>query len=53
MLRHTCGYLLAEQDEPFRTMQDYLGHREPAHTARYTRISSSKFRGMFRRKGKS
>lgn len=52
MLRHTCGHLLADQDTHPRIIQDYLGHRDPANTARYTRISAAKFRGLWRRKGK-
>src|SRR5262245_9248226 len=26
MLRHSCGYYLADQGTDLRTMQDYLGH---------------------------
>ena len=38
MLRHSCGYYLADQGTDLRTMQDYLGHRDPKHTAHYTRL---------------
>jgi type 1 fimbriae regulatory protein FimB len=39
MLRHSCGYYLADQGTDLRTMQDYLGHRDPKHTAHYTRVA--------------
>src|ERR1041384_8227419 len=32
MLRHSCGYYLADKGTDLRTMQDYLGHRDPRHT---------------------
>jgi integrase len=52
MLRHTSGFLLADRNIDLRTIQEWLGHRDPANTARYTRISAAKFRGLHRRKGK-
>jgi site-specific recombinase XerD len=42
MLRHSCGYYLANQGTDLRTTQDYLGHRDPKHTVRYTRVSGSR-----------
>jgi site-specific recombinase XerD len=33
MLRHSCGYYLADQGTDLRTMQNYIGHRDPKHTA--------------------
>ena len=30
-LRHSCGYYLANEGVDLRTMQDYLGHRDPRH----------------------
>lgn len=32
LLRHSCGYYLASTGVDLRTMQDYLGHRDPKHT---------------------
>jgi site-specific recombinase XerD len=48
MLRHSCGYYLADQGTDLRTMQDYLGHRDPKHTAHYTRIAGSRFEGLWK-----
>jgi integrase len=36
-LRHSCGYALANKGHDIRVIQDYLGHRDPRHTAHYTR----------------
>lgn len=47
MLRHSCGYALADKGTDFRVLQDYLGHRDPAMTARYTRVSSRRFEGLW------
>ena len=47
-LRHSCGYYLADRGTDFRTMQDYMGHKNPRHTAHYTRISGRKFMGLFK-----
>lgn len=29
MLRHSCGFYLADQGYDLRLIQDYLGHRDP------------------------
>jgi site-specific recombinase XerD len=47
MLRHSCGYYLADQGTDLRTMQDYLGHRDPKHTAYYTRVAGHRFEGLW------
>jgi hypothetical protein len=31
-----------------RLIQDYLGHRDPKHTVRYTRVAGSRFEGLWR-----
>src|SRR5262249_44516752 len=36
MLRHACGYKLANERVDTRTMQGYLGHKSIQHTVRYT-----------------
>jgi type 1 fimbriae regulatory protein FimB len=48
MLRHSTGFYLADQGTDTRTVQDYLGHRDPKHTTRYTRISGKRFEGLWR-----
>ena len=48
MLRHSCGYALADKGTDLRTMQDYLGHRDPAMTVRYSRIAGRRFEGLWR-----
>ena len=40
MLRHGCGYALANRGYDLRLIQDYLGHRDPKHTTRYTRTAA-------------
>lgn len=47
MLRHGCGYYLANKGYDLRLIQDYLGHRDPKHTARYTRTASVRFAGLW------
>lgn len=47
MLRHSCGFYLANKGYDLRLIQDYLGHRDPKHTVRYTRVSSHRFEGLF------
>lgn len=47
MLRHGCGYFLANKGYDLRLIQDYLGHRDPKHTARYTRTASVRFAGLW------
>jgi integrase len=49
MLRHGCGYHLANAGHDTRLIQDYLGHRDPRHTARYTRTAAVRFEGLWKR----
>lgn len=46
-LRHSCGFSLANRGHDLRLIQDYLGHREPKHTAHYTRVAASRFDGLW------
>jgi type 1 fimbriae regulatory protein FimB len=48
MLRHSCGYYLANSGVDLRTMQDYLGHRDPKHTVHYTRVAGRRFEGLWK-----
>ena len=41
MLRHSCGYYLADKGTDLRTVQDYLGHRDPKQTARFASLAAS------------
>jgi integrase len=43
MLRHSCGYYLAEQGLPTRDIQEYLGHRNIQNTVRYTAANPARF----------
>jgi len=47
MLRHGCGYALANRGYDLRLIQDYLGHRDPKHTTRYTRTAAHRFEGLW------
>ncbi len=43
MLRHACGYKLANDGHDTRAIQHYLGHRNIQHTVRYTELSAGRF----------
>ncbi|MCF7437806.1 tyrosine-type recombinase/integrase [Escherichia coli] len=43
MLRHACGYNLAELGNDTRLIQDYLGHRSIRHTVLYTAANAERF----------
>ncbi len=47
MLRHACGYELAERGTDTRLIQDYLGHRNIRHTVRYTASNAARFAGIW------
>ena len=47
LLRHSCGFFLANRGYDLRLIQDYLGHRDPKHTVHYTRVASVRFEGMW------
>jgi integrase len=48
MLRHACGYKLANEGVDTRTIQAYLGHKSIQHTVRYTELAPTRFRSLFR-----
>lgn len=48
MLRHACGYALANQGADTRLIQDYLGHRNIQHTVRYTATNPARFEKLWR-----
>ena len=47
MLRHSCGYALANKGRDTRLIQDYLGHRNITHTQIYTRTAAVRFEGLW------
>jgi type 1 fimbriae regulatory protein FimB/type 1 fimbriae regulatory protein FimE len=47
MLRHACGFYLANAGKDTRSIQAYLGHRNIQHTVRYTELSSDRFKDFF------
>ena len=48
MLRHACGYELANQGADTRLIQDYLGHRNIQHTVQYTASNPARFERLWR-----
>ena len=45
MLRHACGYKLANAGKDTRSLQGYLGHRDIRSTAIYTELVPDRFSG--------
>ena len=43
MLRHACGFKLANEGHDTRAVQHYLGHKNIQHTVRYTELASGRF----------
>jgi site-specific recombinase XerD len=48
MLRHACGYKLANDGHDTRAIQAYLGHRNIQNTTRYTTLAPQRFKEFFR-----
>jgi type 1 fimbriae regulatory protein FimB len=48
MLRHACGFALADQGADTRLIQDYLGHRHIQHTVIYTATNPARFERLWR-----
>lgn len=48
MLRHACGYALANKGHDTRALQAYLGHKNIQHTVRYTEMSPTRFKDFWR-----
>jgi len=48
MLRHSCGYALANRGHDTRALQAYLGHKNIQHTVRYTELSPTRFKDFWR-----
>jgi site-specific recombinase XerD len=48
MLRHACGYALANKGMDTRRLQHYLGHASITNTVRYSAMSPEPFRDIWR-----
>jgi len=46
MLRHACGFALADKGCDTRLIQDYLGHRNIQNTVIYTASNAERFRAI-------
>jgi hypothetical protein len=44
LLRHGCGYALANAGHDTRALQAWLGHKNIQHTVRYTELAPDRFR---------
>ena len=48
MLRHACGYKLANDGQDTRAVSThYLGHKNIQHTVRYTELSPERFKSFW------
>lgn len=47
MLRHACGFYLANKGVDTRSIQHYMGHRNIQHTVRYTELAPHRFDGFW------
>jgi type 1 fimbriae regulatory protein FimB len=48
MLRHDCGFALADQGADTRLIQVYLGHRNIQPIVRYTATNPARFEKLWR-----
>jgi site-specific recombinase XerD len=48
MLRHACGFKLANDGHDTRSLQAYLGHKSIQHTVRYTELAPTRFKNFWR-----
>jgi site-specific recombinase XerD len=48
MLRHACGFKLANDGHDTRAIQAYLGDRNIQNTTRYTALAPHRFKEFFR-----
>ena len=47
MLRHSCGYKLANDGRDTRSIQQWLGHGRIQNTVRYTELAAKRFEGFW------
>jgi len=48
MLRHACGFKLANDGHDTRAIQHYLGHKNIQHTVRYTELAPTRFKDFWK-----
>jgi site-specific recombinase XerD len=48
MLRHACGFALANAGHDTRALQAYLGHKNIQHTVRYTELAPTRVKNFWR-----
>jgi integrase len=48
MLRHACGYALANAGQRHPRLARYLGHKNIQHTVRYTELSQNRFKDFWK-----
>jgi site-specific recombinase XerD len=48
MLRHACGFKLANDGHDTRAIQTYLGHRSIMSTVRYTALTPTRFKNFWK-----
>ena len=48
MLRHACGFKLANDGHDTRSLQHYLGRKNIQHMVRYTEMSPDRFKDFWR-----
>jgi site-specific recombinase XerD len=46
MLRHGCGYALANAGHDTRALQAWLGHKNIQHTVRYTELAPDRLQEL-------
>ena len=47
MLRHACGFKLANDGQDTRAIQHYMGHKNIQHTVRYTELAPDRFKDFW------
>ena len=48
LVRHSCGYKLANDGQDTRAIQHYLGHKSINSTVRYTALAPDRFKGFWK-----
>jgi type 1 fimbriae regulatory protein FimB/type 1 fimbriae regulatory protein FimE len=48
MLRHACGFALANKGHDTGALQAYLGHKNIQHSVRYTELAPDRFKDFWR-----